>query len=61
MTFVDFKSDPNIVDEDGKTALHLCHSDTTQEKSECAKLLLTKTDLEITDKFGVKAGETSQK
>lgn len=54
--FPEYKCDPNILDEDGRTALHLCAVETSlPTKEECAKLLYSVTDTQIVDKFGRKA------
>ena len=52
--FSDFKCDPNIVDEDGRTALHLCFIDSNHEKLKCAEYLSPITNPDITDKDGRK-------
>ena len=52
--FSDFKCDPNIVDEDGRTALHLCFIDSNPEKLKCAEFLSPITNPDITDKDGRK-------
>jgi len=51
---IDFKCDPNIVDEDGRTALHLCFIDSNHEKLKCAEYLSSITNPDITDKDGRK-------
>ena len=41
------------MDEDGRTALHLCNlTPKTPEKEECAKLLINITNLSLLDKKG---------
>lgn len=54
MLISEFKSDANIVDEDGRTALHLCYLEQggNTQREECAKLLKDVTDPTIVDKFG---------
>ena len=49
---LEYGCNPNITDEDGRTALHLCNLDSTPEKEDCAKLLSNVTDNTLTDKDG---------
>ena len=44
---LEYNCNPNIPDEDGKTALHLCATELSSKKEECAKLLkeITKPDI----------------
>lgn len=44
---IKYNCNPNIPDEDGKTALHLCATESSPKKEECAKLLkeITKPDI----------------
>ena len=49
---LDYGCNPNITDEDGRTALHLCNLNSTPRKEDCAKLLSNVTDMSIKDKDG---------
>ena len=51
-TYLEYGCNPNITDEDGRTALHLCNLESTPGKEDCAKLLSNVTDSTITDKDG---------
>jgi hypothetical protein len=44
---LEYNCNPNILDEDGKTALRLCVTELSPKKEECAKLLkeITKPDI----------------
>ena len=50
--YLEYGCNPNITDEDGRTALHLCNLNSTPGKEDCAKLLLNVTDMSIKDKDG---------
>ena len=49
---LEYGCNPNITDEDGRTALHLCNLNSTPGKEDCAKLLSNVTDMSIKDKDG---------
>ena len=49
---LEYGCNPNITDEDGRTALHLCNLNSTPGKEVCAKLLSNVTDMSIKDKDG---------
>ena len=50
--YSEYGCNPNITDEDGRTALHLCNLNSTPGKEDCAKLLSNVTDMSIKDKDG---------
>ena len=51
---LEYNCNPNIPDEDGKTALHLCATESSPKKEECAKLLkeITKPDIPSWQEYG---------
>jgi ankyrin repeat protein len=58
--FSEFGCDVNKLDEDDRTAFHLCQIEANSGRIQCAKLLLqTKIDQNIPDKFGKKATDYS--
>ena len=51
---LEYNCNPNILDEDGKTALRLCVTELSPKKEECAKLLkeITKPDIPSWQEYG---------